>query len=114
MMSSVIQILDVAPHGTEKAFGILHAAIVCLPHGSTIGLYGDGTYLALSGQKSTDPATPNLSHFIYAYPEIRVLAHKPSLEKRGLGDRKFIELVEVMDEDEFMNEVKKFDHVMLL
>jgi tRNA 2-thiouridine synthesizing protein C len=113
-MSSVIQILDVAPYGSEKAFGMIHTAIVCLPHGSTIGLYGDGTYLALAGQKSSDQTTPNLSYFLYAYPEIRVLAHKPSLDARGLCNRELIELVEVMDEDEFMNEVKKFDHVMLL
>jgi tRNA 2-thiouridine synthesizing protein C len=113
-MSTVIQLIDVSPYGTEKAFGVLHVAIVCLPHGSTIGLYGDGTYLALSGQESIGPTTPNLSHFLYAYPEIRVLAHKPSLDKRGLGDKKLIELVEAMDEDAFMDEVKKFDHVLLL
>lgn len=113
-MSTVIQLIDTAPYGTEKAFGVLHAAIVCLPHGSTIGLYGDGTYLALHGQKSIGPTTPNLSHFLYAYPEIRVIAHKPSMDTRGLCDKKMIELVEVMDEDEFMNEVKKFDHVLLL
>jgi tRNA 2-thiouridine synthesizing protein C len=113
-MSTVIQLIDAAPYGTEKAFGVLHAAIVCLQHGSTIGLYGDGTYLALAGQTSTDPHIPNLSHFIYAYPEIRILAHRPSLIRRGLCDKKLIELVEILDEDEFMNEVKKFDHVLLL
>jgi tRNA 2-thiouridine synthesizing protein C len=113
-MSSVIQLIDVCPYGTEKAYGVLHVAIVCLSLGSTIGLYGDGTYLALAGQSSVGPNNPNLSYFLYAYPEIRVLAHKPSLETRGLGNKKLIELVEVMEDDEFMNEIKKFDHVLLL
>jgi tRNA 2-thiouridine synthesizing protein C len=113
-MSSVIQLIDVCPYGTEKAYGVLNVAIVCLSLGSTIGLYGDGTYLALAGQKSVGPTNPNLSHFLYAYPEIRVLAHKPSIEKRGLGNKNLIELVEVLDDDEFMHEIKKFDHVLLL
>ena len=113
-MSSVIQLIDVAPYGTEKAYGALHAAIVCLPQGSTIGLYGDGTYLALAGQTGTNATTPNLSYYLYAYPEIRVIAHKPSLEQRGLMERNRIELIEVMDEDEFMAEVQRFDHVLLL
>jgi tRNA 2-thiouridine synthesizing protein C len=113
-MSSVLQLIDVSPYGTEKAYGVLHAAIVCLPFGSTVGLYGDGTYLALHGQQSMNPTTPNLSYYIYAYPEIRVIAHGPSLEERGLRDMKLIELVQILEDDAFMAELQKFDHVLFL
>ncbi len=113
-MKSVIFLIDSAPYGTEKAYGALHAAIVCLPHSATIGLYGDGAYLALANQDSRLLNAPNLSYFLYAYPEIRMIAHKQSLEERGLLDKNLIELVETLDEAEFFREIKKFDCMMLL
>ena len=47
-------------------------------------------------------------------PEIRVIAHGPSMEERGLGDMKLIELVRILDDDAFMAELQKFDHVLFL
>jgi tRNA 2-thiouridine synthesizing protein C len=113
-MRSVIFLIDSAPYGTEKAYGALHAAIVCLPHSATIGLYGDGAYLALADQNSTPLDAPNLSHFLYAYPEVRMIAHKQSLEERGLLDKNLIELVEILEEDTFFQEIGNFDCMMLL
>ncbi len=113
-MKSVIVIIDTAPHGIEKAYGALHVALVCLPHGATIGLYGDGGYLALPNMDTRNLGIPNHSHFLYTYPEVRVIAHKPSLEERGLLKLDLIELIEVKDGDEFFREVMDFDHVMLL
>jgi tRNA 2-thiouridine synthesizing protein C len=113
-MKSVIFLIDSAPYGTEKAYGALHAAIVCLPHSATIGLYGDGTYLALANQDSKLLDVPNLSNFLYAYPEVRMIAHKQSLEERCLLDKNLIELVDILDEDEFFQAIRSFDCMMLL
>jgi tRNA 2-thiouridine synthesizing protein C len=113
-MMSVIYIIDSAPYGTEKAYGALHAAIVCLPHSATIGLYGDGAYLALANQDSSTLDAPNLSHFLYAYPEIRMIAHKQSLEERNLLDKNLIEVMEILDGDKFYQEIKNFDCMMFL
>jgi tRNA 2-thiouridine synthesizing protein C len=113
-MKSVVYLIDSAPYGTEKAYGALHAAIVCLPHSATIGLYGDGAYLALASQDSSSLDAPNLSHFIYAYPEIRMIAHKQSLEERNLLDKNLVELVEIMDDEQFMQTIKDFDYMMIL
>jgi tRNA 2-thiouridine synthesizing protein C len=113
-MKSIVYLVDSAPYGTEKAYGALHAAIVCLPHSATIGLYGDGTYLALSNQDSSSLDAPNLSHFIYAYPEIRMIAHKQSLEERNLLDKNLVELVEIMDDEQFIQTVRDFDYMMIL
>jgi len=87
---------------------------VCLPHSATIGLYGDGAYLALANQDSTLLGAPNLSHFLYAYPEIRMIAHKQSLEERDLLDKNLIELIDILNEDEFFQEIRNFDCLMLL
>lgn len=113
-MNSVIFLIDSAPYGTEKAYGALHASIVCLQHGSAIGLYGDGAYLALSNQDSKTLNGPNLSHFIYAYPEVRIIADKKSLEERSLMDKELIELVDILDRDRFFNEIFNFDCTLLL
>ena len=113
-MKSIIYLIDSAPYGTEKAYGALHAAIVCLPHSATIGLYGDGAYLALATQDSNSLDAPNLSHFLYAYPEIRMIAHRQSLEERNLLDKNLVELVEILDGDKFFQEIKNFDCMMLL
>jgi tRNA 2-thiouridine synthesizing protein C len=113
-MKSVIFLIDSAPYGTEKAYGALHAAIVCLPHSATIGLYGDGAYLALANQDSKHLDAPNTSHFLYAYPEIRMIAHKQSLEERCLMNKNLIELVDILEGDEFFQEIRNFDCMILL
>jgi tRNA 2-thiouridine synthesizing protein C len=113
-MKSIIFLIDSAPYGTEKAYGALHAAIVCLPNSATKGLYGDGAYLALANQDSNPLDAPNLSHFLYAYPEVRMIAHKQSLEERNLLDKNLVELVYISEEDEFFQEIKNFDCMMLL
>lgn len=113
-MKSVIFLIDSAPYGTEKAYGALHAAIVCLPNSATIGLYNDGAYLALANQDSKSLDGPNLSYFLYAYPEVRMIAHRQSLEERALLDKNLIELVEILDEDEFFEEIRNFDCLLLL
>jgi tRNA 2-thiouridine synthesizing protein C len=113
-MKSVMFIIDSAPYGTEKAYGALYAAIVCLASGSAIGLYGDGAYLALAGQETREMKLPNLADIVYAYPEVRIMAHEPSLVERGLLDRKLIDLVELQDEDEFFREIEECDNVLIL
>jgi tRNA 2-thiouridine synthesizing protein C len=113
-MKTVIFIIDSTPYGTEKAYGALHAAIVSLPHSATIGLYGDGAYLALANQDSRLLDAPNLSYFLYAYPELRMIAHKQSLEERDLLNKDLVELVDILDEDGFFKEIWHFDSVLLL
>ena len=113
-MKSIIFLIDSAPYGTEKAYGALHAAIVCLPHSATIGLYGDGAYLALANQDSNSLNAPNLSHFLYAYPEVRMIAHKQSLEERNILDKNLVELVDILEGDKFFQEIKNFDCMVLL
>jgi len=78
----------------------------------TIGLYADGVYLALAGQDSMALGLPNLSDTIYAYPEIRIIAHEPSLVKRGLMNQDLIESVELVDEDEFIKQIHIADCII--
>ena len=113
-MRSVFYLLDSAPYGSEKAYGVLNLAAVSLKMDVTLGLYADGVFLALAGQESRALGVPNLSDMIYAYPEIRVLAHEPSLAKRGLMNQGLIERVELMDEDAFMEQIKAADCIIML
>lgn len=104
-MRSVFYLLDNAPYGSEKAYGLLNAAAVSIKMDVTLGLYADGVYLALSGQDSKALGVPNLSDIVYAYPELRVLAHEPSIVERGLLNQSLIERVELGDEDVFMENI---------
>ncbi len=113
-MRSIFYFLDVAPYGCEKAYGVLNAAAVSIKMDVTIGLYADGVYLALAGQDSMTLGLPNLSDIIYAYPEVLVIAHEPSLAKRGLMNQGLIERVELVDEDIFMDQILIADCFILL
>lgn len=112
-MRSVFYLMDVAPYGSEKAFGLLNAAAVSIKMNVTVGLYADGVYLALAGQDSRALGVPNLSDIIYAYPEIRVLAHEPSLAERGLLSQSLIERVELVDEEMFLEETLASDSLII-
>jgi len=111
-MRSIFYLLDVAPYGCEKAYGVLNAAAVSIKMEVTIGLYADGVYLALAGQDGMALGLPNLSDIIYAYPEIRIIAHEPSLAKRGLMNQDLIESVELVDEDEFIKQIHIADCII--
>ncbi len=114
-MRSVFYLLDVAPYGSEKAYGLLNAAVLSLTGEIvTLGLYGDGIYLALAGQDSEALGVPNLSDIIYAYPDIRVVAHEPSLIERGLMTESLLEAVELVDEDDFLSELSACEGMVLL
>ena len=107
-------LLDSAPYGSEKAFGLLNAAAVSSKMEVAVGLYGDGVYLALAGQDSRALGQPNNSDILYAYPEMRILAHELSLADRGLMSAGLVERVELMDEDEFFEEMLESDGIILL
>lgn len=113
-MRSVFFLLDCAPYGSEKAYGVLNAAAVSIKMAVTLGLFAEGVYLALAGQESKALGLPNLSDIIYAYPEIRILAHEPSLAERGLMNQSLIERVELVDEDEFIELILAADCVIML
>ena len=113
-MKSVFYLLDSAPYGSEMAYGVLNASAVSIKMDVTLGLYADGVYLALAGQDSKALGVPNLSDMIYAYPEIRVLAHEPSLAERGLMNQSLIERVELADEDVFMENIRAADCMIIL
>ncbi|MCK9565233.1 MAG: DsrE family protein [Methanothrix sp.] len=113
-MRSFFFLLDSAPYGSEKAFGLLNAAAVSSKMDVTVGLYGDGTYLALAGQDSRDLHLPNHCEILYAYPEIKVLAHEPSLVDRGLMSMSLAERVELMDEEKFFEEMLQSDGIIIL
>ncbi len=67
-MKSVIYLLDDAPYGSGKAYGLLDAAVLSLSGDKvTVGLDGGGTYLVLAYQDSEVLCMPNLSDIIYAY-----------------------------------------------
>ena len=57
---------------------------------------------------------PNLSDIIYAYPEIQIIAHEPSLAKRGLMNQNLIERVELVDEDIFVEQILAASCLILL
>jgi tRNA 2-thiouridine synthesizing protein C len=114
-MRSIFYLLDVAPYGSEKAYGLINAAIVSIAKGGVvIGLYGDGVYLALAGQNSREAKLPNLADLIYAYPDIKVIAHEPSLVERGIIGESLIELVELMDEEDFLKSIEGSDGLVVL
>jgi len=113
-MRSIFFLLDSAPYGSEKAFGLLNAAAVSTKMDVTVGLHGDGVYLALAGQDSWYLHQPNHGDVLYAYPEMRVLAHEPSLADRGLMSMGLVERVELMDEEKFLEEMLQSDSIILL
>ncbi len=113
-MRSVFYLLDSAPYGSEKAFGLLNAAAVSIRMDVAVGLYADGVFLALAGQDSRALKVPNLSDIIYAYPEIRFLAHEPSLAERGLLSQSLTERVELLDEDKFLEEIFASESIIML
>ena len=113
-MKSVFYLLDSAPYGSEKAYGVLNAAAVSIKMDVHLGLYADGVYLALADQDSVALGLPNLSDIIYAYPEIKVLAHEPSLLERGLMDQSLIERVELTDDDIFVGQILADDCFIIL
>ena len=114
-MKSVLYLLDTAPYGSEKAFGALNAAAVSLNGMNvTLGLYGDGVYLAVVGQDSGKLGVPNLSDILYAYGELKVLVHEPSLVERSLFGETLIETLELTDEEDFLEEMEKSECVILL
>ena len=113
-MRSVFYLLDSAPYGSEKAYGLLNLAAVSLKMEVTLGLYADGVFLALASQDSRALSVPNLSDMLYAYPEVRVVAHEISLAERGLMNQGLIERVELMDDDVFMKEVRAADCIIML
>jgi len=113
-MRSIFYLLESAPYGSEKAYGILNAAAVSIKMDATLGLYADGVYLALAGQKSCLLDVPNLSDILYAYPELRILAHEPSLAERGLMNRGLVERVELVDEEDFIRQALAADGLIAL
>lgn len=113
-MRSIFYLLDKAPYGSEKAYGLLNAAAVSIRMDLTLGLYADGVYLALAGQDSRLLATANLSDILYAYPEIKIIAHEPSLLGRGLMSQELIELVELTDDDNFLDRMTSADGMVAL
>ena len=113
-MRAIFYLLDVAPYSSEKAFGLLNAAVVSIKIDVAVGLYADGVYLALEGQNSKALELPNLSDIIYTYPEIKVLAHEPSLFERGLFNQGLIEQVELVDEERFLEEIMASNSVIIV
>jgi sulfur relay (sulfurtransferase) DsrF/TusC family protein len=43
-----------------------------------------------------------------------MIAHKQSLEERNLLDKNLVELVEIMDDKQFIQAIKDFDYMMIL
>ncbi len=113
-MRSVFYLLDCAPYGTEKAFSLLNAAAVSIGMNTTVGLYADGVYLALAGQDTGALGVPNISDMLYAYPELRILAHEPSVMERDILSESFIERIELVDEDQFLEGILTSDIALLL
>lgn len=113
-MKSVFYLLDTAPYGSEKAFGALNAAAVSIAEMRvTLGLYGDGVYLAAAGQESRKLGVPNLSDILYSYGELRVIVHEPSLIERGLFGETLIETLELADEEDFLETMERSESVIL-
>ncbi|OPY56575.1 MAG: hypothetical protein A4E49_00195 [Methanosaeta sp. PtaU1.Bin112] len=113
-MKSVFYLLDVAPYGSEKAYGLLNASAVSIKMDVTLGLYADGAYLALAGQDGRALASPTMSDIIYAYPEIHVLAHEPSIARRGLLSQTLIERVELVDDCVFLDQIRAAECLIIL
>lgn len=114
-MDSIFFLLETAPYGRENAYALLNAAVVCLKVARvTVGLYYDGVYLALSGQNGKALGVPDLSSILYAYPDMRVIAHEPSILNRGLMSEGLIETIELMDEEEFLKEMDGSEGLIIL
>lgn len=114
-MRSVFYLLDTAPYGSEKAFSLLNAAAVSLVKMKvTVGLYGDGAYIAVGDQDSKGLGVPNLAEILRAYGEIRVIAHEPSVVDRGLFCEGLVETVELVDDEAFLEAMVDSDCRILI
>jgi len=114
-MRSVFYLLDSAPYGSEKAFGLLNAAATSLGEMEvTVKLCGDGAYLALGDQDSKGLGVPNLAEILRAYREMRVIAHEPSLLNRGIFFEGLVETVELVDEESFLEAMEGSDCLILI
>jgi sulfur relay (sulfurtransferase) DsrF/TusC family protein len=43
-----------------------------------------------------------------------MIAHKQSLKERNLLDKNLVELVEIMDDEQFIQTIRDFDHMIIL
>ncbi|MDH7597626.1 MAG: sulfur reduction protein DsrE [Methanothrix sp.] len=107
-MGPVVFLVDSSPYGYERAFGALNAAAVCLPIGSAVALYADGVYLALADQRG------HLAGLMYAYPEIDIFAHEPSMAERGLLSCDLSDRVEMLDDLEFVERIRGFRAMVVI
>ncbi|WP_369425655.1 DsrE family protein [Methanothrix sp.] len=107
-MGPVVFLVDSSPYGYERAFGALNAAAVCLPIGSAVALYADGVYLALADQRG------HLAELLYAYPEIDIFAHEPSMAERGILSCDLSDRVEMLDDLEFVERIKGFRAMVVI
>jgi tRNA 2-thiouridine synthesizing protein C len=57
---------------------------------------------------------PNLGDLLYSYPDIRVIAHEPSLAERGIMGEALVETVELMDEEYFLKQRKTSEGLIIL
>jgi tRNA 2-thiouridine synthesizing protein C len=57
---------------------------------------------------------PNLADLLYSYPDIRVIAHEPSLAERGIMVEALVETVELMDEEYFLKAIKDSEGLIIL
>ncbi|MFZ2499655.1 MAG: DsrE family protein [Methanosarcina sp.] len=73
----------------------------------TLGLYGNGVYLAATSQDSRKLGVPNLADILYAYGESRVIVHEPSLVERGLFGEILVEIIELTNEEDFFRAIKR-------
>ena len=113
-MRSVFFLLDSAPYGSEKAFGLLNAAAVSSKMDVAVGLFGDGVYLSLAGQDSRAFRAAQSLLKTQRKTETTILADEPSLADLGLMSASLVERVELMDEDKFLEEMLDADGIILL
>ncbi len=57
---------------------------------------------------------PNLADLLYSYPDIRAIAHEPSLVERGIMGEALIETVELMDEEYFLEAIMSSEGLIML
>ena len=57
---------------------------------------------------------PNLADLLYSYPDIRVIAHEPSLVERGIIGEALVETIELMDEEYFLKAIKDSEGLIII
>ena len=112
--NSVLVFITFGTYGhADDLFSAVHVAngVLAKEANSTIILLDDGVYCAVNGHDPTAIGLPPVTKLLSDFIELggRLLAVNDSLEKRGISKEDLIEGVEIIENSQIVDEIKKHD-----